>query len=83
MDYLSAAIQKLRPNSEFTYFGEDYSTIQWIVLQGEAPTLDEVETAIEEVKADEIEQAKIQAKAKADLLNKLGISAAEAALLLK
>lgn len=82
MDYLSAAIQKLRPGSEYVYYGDDYSTIQWIVLDGIAPTKSEIEEAIEQIKADEIAKATAKAQAKIDLLNRLGITAEEAKLLL-
>lgn len=82
MDYLSAAILKLKPNSEFVYFGEDYSSIQWIVLEGEAPTQEEINAAIEQVKADEIAKTNEIAAAKAALLERLGITEDEAKLLL-
>jgi hypothetical protein len=70
-DYLSKAILKLRPNSEFTYFNRDYSTIKWDVLEGDAPTQAEIDDAIEQVKADEaqvvIEKAAAKATAQAKL----------------
>ena len=81
-DYLSDAILKLKPNSQFVYYGSDYSTIKWDVLDGEAPTQIEIDTAIEQVKAEEANQAETKATAKAALLNKLGITADEARLLL-
>lgn len=79
---LVAAIRLLKPNSQFSFTDNDYSTIKWDVLDGEAPTQLEIEAAIKKVKADKV---KAEAKAKADkeaLLSKLGITAAEAALLL-
>lgn len=82
MDYLNLAIQKLKPNSEYVYFGDDYSTIKWIVLEGEAPTQAEITAAIEQVKADEIAEAEAKAATKAALLDRLGITADEAKLLL-
>lgn len=82
MDYLNLAIQKLKPNSEYVYFGDDYSTIKWIVLEGEAPTQTEIDEAIEQVKADEIAEAEAKAATKAALLDRLGITADEAKLLL-
>lgn len=63
-DYLDQAILKLRPNSEFAYTERDYSTIQWFVLKGEAPTQAEIDEAIEQIKADEIAEAKAKANAK-------------------
>jgi hypothetical protein len=82
MNYLAKAIFKLKPNAEYSLINNDYSTIKWDVLEGEAPTQAEVDAAIEEVKADEIVQAKAKADAKADLLDRLGITAEEAQLLL-
>jgi hypothetical protein len=81
-DYLAEAIIKLRPNSEFTYSDRDYSTINWIVLKGEAPTQAEINAAIEQIKADEIAEAQTKAQAKTALLERLGITADEAKLLL-
>jgi len=81
-DYLSKAILKLRPNSEFTYFDRNYSTIKWDVLEGDAPTQTEINAAIEQVKADEIAEAEVKAQAKAALLAQLGITEEQAKLLL-
>jgi hypothetical protein len=81
-NYLTKAIQKLKPNSEFTYSDGDYSTITWIVLDGEAPTQTEIDEAIEQVKADEITEAAAKETARQALLTRLGITAEEAQLLL-
>jgi hypothetical protein len=81
--YISEAIKSLRPNSEFSYTNDDYSTIKWDVLEGQAPTEAEVNAEIERIKKQEIVDEKNTAKAKSDLLAKLGITADEAALLLK
>jgi len=64
-NYLVAAIRKLKPNSEFSFTDNDYSTIKWDVLDGDAPTQAEIDVAIEQVKADEITQAEAKAQAKA------------------
>ena len=79
---LAAAIQSLRPNSEFTYQNDDYSTIEWQVLDGNAPTQLEVDAAIKALKAEIKADEETKATAKAALLERLGISADEAALLL-
>jgi len=63
-NYLIKAIRKLRPNSEFSFTDNDYSTIKWDSLEGEAPTQAEIEDAIEQVKADEIAEAEAKAAAK-------------------
>jgi hypothetical protein len=67
-DYLSSAIRKLKPGAEFSYTNRDYSTINWIVLEGEAPTQAEIDDAIEKVKLEETVklQAKTEAKAAAE-----------------
>jgi hypothetical protein len=82
MDYLTQAIRKLKPTAEFSFIDNDYSTIKWDVLEGEAPTQPEIDAAIEQVKADEIAQAEAKAAQKAALLDRLGITEDEAKLLL-
>jgi hypothetical protein len=82
MFYLSKAIKLLKPTAEFSYSDDDYSTIKWDVLEGEAPTQAEIDVAIEQVKANEIAEAKLKAQAKAELLERLGITEDEAKLLL-
>ena len=81
-EYLAKALFLLRPNSEFSFIGEDYSTIVWHVINGAEPTIAEIEAAIKQVKADEIAEAKAKATKKAALLDRLGITAEEAQLLL-
>jgi hypothetical protein len=82
MRELSLAIKKLRPTAEFSYSNDDYSTIKWDVLEGDAPTQTEVDEAMREIKTEE-KQAAIKIETdKAALLNKLGITAEEAKLLL-
>jgi hypothetical protein len=81
-NYLVKAILKLKPTAEFSFTDNDYSTIKWDVLDGEAPTQAEVDVAIEQVKADEIAEASAKAAAKAALLERLGITQEEANLLL-
>lgn len=63
MSYLVKAIQKLRPNAEFSFTDNNYLNIKWDVLEGEAPTQAEIDAAIEEVKADEA-QAELDKAAK-------------------
>jgi hypothetical protein len=82
VSHLVKAIQKLRPNSQFTFNNQDYSTINWIVLDGDAPTQAEIDDAIEQVKADEIAEAEAKAAKRAELLDRLGITEEEAKLLL-
>jgi hypothetical protein len=82
MDYLNQAIYALKTDAEYTYSNNDYSTIQWIKLDGVAPTQAEIDAKIEEIKAKEITDKAAKATAKAELLAKLGITAEEAKLLL-
>ena len=77
MFYLSKAIKLLKPNAEFSYSDNDYSTIKWDVLDGEAPTQAEIDVAIEQVKANEIAEAQAKAQAKAALLERLNLTQEE------
>ena len=82
MDYLSAAIFLLRPDSEFSLTNDDYSTIKWDKLEGDAPTQSELTAAIKVVKANEAkaEADKLAAKQSAQAkLAALGLTADEVA----
>ena len=79
---INKAIAKLRPGAQYSFSNGDYSTIEWTVLEGTAPTLKEIEDAIIQIKVDEIAKAELDAAAKATLLDRLGITADEAKLLL-
>lgn len=81
-DYLELAIRKLRPEAQFSYNDSDYSTIKWDVLEGDAPTKSEIDAAIKAIKLEESTKAKTESIAKAALLERLGITAEEAKLLL-
>ena len=80
---LVAAIHRLKPNAQFTFKGEDYSTVEWIELEGAAPTQAEIDAALAEIKAEEEAKDAADALTKAALLERLGISEDEAKLLLK
>ena len=82
MNYLQKAICKLRPTAEFSFTDNDYSTIKWDVLDGDAPTQAEIDEAIEQVKADELAEAEAKAAKREALLSKLGITEEEARILL-
>jgi hypothetical protein len=81
-DYLWLAIRKIKPNSQFSYNDCDYSTIKWDVIEGNAPTQAEIDEAIEQVKAEEISEAQTKETQRQALLDRLGITADEAKLLL-
>jgi hypothetical protein len=82
MSDLVKAIRLLKPNSEFSYQNDDYSTIKWDVLDGEAPSQKEIDVALKKIEADELALEAKTAADKAALLEKLGINAYEAKLLL-
>jgi hypothetical protein len=71
MNYLVQAIKLLKPNSEFSFIDNDYSTIKWDVLEGKAPTQAEIDIAIEQVKANEAQAIIDKANAKAAAQAKL------------
>ena len=80
---LVAAIHRLKPNAQFTFKGEDYSTVEWIELEGAAPTQAEIDAALAQIKAEENAKDAADAAAKSALLERLGMSEEEAKLLLK
>ena len=82
MSYLSKAIKSLRPTAEFSFNEEDYSTVKWDVLEGNAPTKAQIEAEIAKIKAAEATEVETKSATKAALLERLGITADEAALLL-
>jgi hypothetical protein len=82
MSYLTKAIKRLNPTAEFSFTDDDYSTINWDVLEGNAPTKKQIDDAIKAIKADEANQIEANATAKAALLDRLGITEDEAKLLL-
>ena len=80
--YLSDAIKSLRPGAEFSYTNDDYSTIKWDILEGSAPTQAEIDAEMVKIESDQITNAQTKAAARTALLERLGITADEAALLL-
>ena len=81
-DYLVLAIKSLRPSCEFTLQNDNYATIEWHILDGKAPTKAQVDAEIERIKSSEIAAEADKAIAKSALLERLGITAEEASLLL-
>jgi hypothetical protein len=82
MNHLVAAIHKLKPNAQFTFKDDDYSTIEWVELDGTAPTQKEIEAALAEVKAEEDAAKAAQEAKKQEVLAKLGLTADEVTALL-
>jgi hypothetical protein len=80
---ISDAILFLIPNSEFRIVEDDLSTLEFFSPVGQKhPTGAEVTAAIETLKTVNAQKAAEKAADKAALLEKLGITADEAALLL-
>ena len=76
-DYLARAILKLKPGSQFRLENNDYSTIEWFEIDGNAPTQTAIDETIEQIKLEDITQseAKAQAKAQAEAkLSTLGLT---------
>jgi len=82
MSYFVKAIQLLRPTSQFVIKEEDYSTIEWHELEGNAPTLKEIEAAIPLVKKAESDELAAKEAKRAEILSRLGLTEDEAKLLL-
>jgi len=68
---LIQAIKYLRPTAEFSFTDDDYSTIKWDVLEGDAPTQAEIDAAIAQIKAEAETEAEAKAAAKASAEAKL------------
>lgn len=82
MYYLSKAIKSLHPEAEFVYYGDDYSTIIWHNIDGDAPTKDAIDNEIIRIKANEANQSALRATQRQEVLDRLGITAEEAQLIL-
>jgi hypothetical protein len=80
--YIVKAIDRLRPSSKYTFKEDDYSTIEWFEIEGAAPTAKQIQDAIAQIKVEETAKIQSDASAKAAILDRLGLTAEEAALLL-
>lgn len=49
---ISDAIKSLRPNAEFSMWGDDYSTIEWYSENIPKPTLQEVDAELQRLQAE-------------------------------
>ena len=75
------ALKNLAPDAEWTLSGDDYADLIWL-SEGTPPTLEAIESEIEQIPVKAAAALKEAQTAKAALLTKLGITADEAALLL-
>lgn len=71
MNYLAQAIHNLCESAEFTFQEQDYSTVNWIKLEGKAPTLAEINAEITKIKIKEKDAVKAKDAARASALVKL------------
>jgi hypothetical protein len=79
MSNIVRAIRKIRPDAEFVIRGEK---IEWHKLEGDEPTQAEIDKAIKDLETSDLAEATANAQAKTALLQRLGITADEARLLL-
>lgn len=79
---LAQAIQNLRPSAEFSYTNNDYKTIVWDLLPGKAPTQKEVNDELQRMETAAESEAEAKATARAAILDRLGLTADEAVILL-
>jgi hypothetical protein len=79
---IAESLEVLRPGSEWVLSGDDYSKIQWLDEKTSAPTLAEIQAKIAELPQIKAQKEAEKAAKKAALLEKLGITEAEAKLLL-
>jgi hypothetical protein len=76
------AIHILRPKAEWIIQGDDYSGLEWLDKKQTKPTEEEIAAKIAELPQLKAATKATNAAQKAALLEKLGISADEAKLLL-
>jgi len=76
------AISRLKPEAQYVITNDDYDTVIWHELDGVAPSKEELEEVMEQIKAEETKAQADKSSAKAALLDRLGISQDEAKLLL-
>lgn len=77
MSDLVKAIKKLKPTAEFSLSNNDYSTIKWDVLDGDAPTQKDIDAALKQVKAEEKIEAETKAAQRQAILDRIGLTAEE------
>ena len=80
-DEIIKALYNLAPKDEWTLSGDDYSELNWI-SDGTPPTVEEIEAEIKLLPSKELAAKENKENAKLALLDKLGITAEEAKLLL-
>lgn len=82
MEKVVKAIRSIRPNAEFAIHGGDLENIEWHILEGEIPTKKEIEQAIKDLAAAELAKEQEKIAAKNAILERIGLTAEEATILL-
>ena len=82
MSNLVKAIRELRPTAEFAIIDDNLENIEWHVIDGSVPTKKEILDTLGLIEAREAVEALEAVEKKAALLERLGITADEAKLLL-
>ena len=83
MATITQALHKLRPNTEWVIQGNDLSTLEFIKPKNAvAPTQDEVDAVLETLDAEIAKQEADKIAARKAILEKLGLTADELAVLL-
>ncbi len=80
--FLSLAILKLKPNSQFVIHDADYSTIEWIAIDGNPPTAEEVENEFNVQKEYYETRGQRRKEARLAIAEKLGLTEEEVRLLI-
>lgn len=80
--HLSQAIRELAPGAEYTFTDTDLDSIVWIVEPSTIPTKKAITDKVKQIEANELAEIESKAAAKTALLERLGITAEEARLLL-
>lgn len=79
---LADAIRHLVPDSQFSYDEEDLDTLIWDGPEGKQPSKKEILDTLKVVEKLKKDEAKAKAEARAAILDRLGLTAEEAAILL-
>lgn len=71
MSYLFKAIKKLKPEAQFSFQNEDYSTVKWDSIEGEAPDEKVIDLTIKQIKLEEADAESAAEALKESLVFKL------------
>lgn len=80
--FLSLAILKLKPNSEFVVHNADYSTIEWVSIEGNPPTPEEVQNEFNVQKEYYETRGQRRKEARLAIAERLGLTEEEIRILI-